>query len=618
MAALGTPREPARVARNVLGDRRAVEGDIAQARGAHETGASGMRRVASLKSTMSDMMDSLSNIFSSRVSVADDLGHVDELAGLSDSNTPSMRLDAELADDAAGGGLTQPPGMPKFTDLRSVSEESLTHPASSTASFEPASSGDLTSGGLPGADDHLTLPLDTLAREVGLAVGDDDEGSLAVTHSPRAAPAIFARRRGSAALGAGALPTGAGINMTVCSLSELTVAAELSSCGHPSPNGVIPSPSEESGMAWAHGPKLHACKACVAAKTGCSDVRPCLRCAKMGLDCDDHAKTVKRSCTACKKAKAKCNLDTESGQPCSRCAKSGGQCVPYIAPPSHKPRKKSRSDGELVELPLPSPAFGPPSPSFAPAGAAAVWRASADAIARWEAAAHAIPVQPAWVVGQRVGTDAPPPAAVDEATPSSPSMGPHLTLHGTPPQTTPSSRLSEEEVDAFRSLLYPGAPADAARAADAQNVSAPAKAVLAQNVSAPAKAVLAQNVSAPAKAVLATPLAKPFERAVSEPLPKLAVAVPLVRASTDLGSLDDVLGTMLEVMHEPTEPDTLATFTRTSDVLRKRSSSCVSDVSAVSSIGLETLSGRQEFDDELFACRTERLVVSAVSAVAVA
>ena len=76
---------------------------------------------------------------------------------------------------------------------------------------------------------------------------------------------------------------------------------------------------EGSATAQPEGPRMHACRNCQRAKTACMDVRPCPRCVRLGIPCDDgHPKTVKRACVLCKRAKVKCDLDEQVSLRASR------------------------------------------------------------------------------------------------------------------------------------------------------------------------------------------------------------------------------------------------------------------------------------------------------------
>jgi len=112
---------------------------------------------------------------------------------------------------------------------------------------------------------------------------------------------------------------------------------------------VLEGTSAEAGSS-ATTPKIHACKNCQRAKTACMDQRPCARCIRLAIPCDNEVKAVKRACANCKRAKVKCNLDDEN--PCKRCKRLGVNCSPHVAQ-----KKKMRVDGdaaaELFAEPLP-------------------------------------------------------------------------------------------------------------------------------------------------------------------------------------------------------------------------------------------------------------------------
>ena len=87
---------------------------------------------------------------------------------------------------------------------------------------------------------------------------------------------------------------------------------------------------------------MHACKNCKAAKVTCVDgQRPCTRCVRLGLPCEETAKPVKHACTNCSRAKVKCDPDAEN-YPCGRCRRFGLVCVPVEHTPSHEGRRKKR------------------------------------------------------------------------------------------------------------------------------------------------------------------------------------------------------------------------------------------------------------------------------------
>jgi len=116
-------------------------------------------------------------------------------------------------------------------------------------------------------------------------------------------------------------------------------------------------------------PKLHACKNCQRAKTACMDQRPCARCVRLQMLCDNEIKTVKRACANCKRAKVKCNLDDEN--PCRRCKRLGLKCPPHV--PNKKKRLQEPDDLEtfsgasVAALPLPTGSANAwPEPPMAP------------------------------------------------------------------------------------------------------------------------------------------------------------------------------------------------------------------------------------------------------------
>ena len=80
---------------------------------------------------------------------------------------------------------------------------------------------------------------------------------------------------------------------------------------------------------------MQACTNCRVSKSSCKGVeRPCARCVKLGLTCEDDVKVLKRSCEACRQSKVKCDLEEHFPYPCSRCAKTGASCK------VHEPQKR--------------------------------------------------------------------------------------------------------------------------------------------------------------------------------------------------------------------------------------------------------------------------------------
>ena len=121
------------------------------------------------------------------------------------------------------------------------------------------------------------------------------------------------------------------------------------------------------------GGKLHACKRCQRAKTACNNARPCARCVRLNVPCDDSLRAVKRACVTCRRSKVlfaatphpylpppihiprgdtwrmrpplgdtwqvKCDLDDRYPNPCTRCTHLHFDCQPHVpnATPSAKP-----------------------------------------------------------------------------------------------------------------------------------------------------------------------------------------------------------------------------------------------------------------------------------------
>jgi hypothetical protein len=117
--------------------------------------------------------------------------------------------------------------------------------------------------------------------------------------------------------------------------------------------------SPEFGAASLPGevrPKLHACKNCQRAKTACMDQRPCARCIRLCLTCDDDHKTVRRACANCKRAKVRCNLG--DGHPCARCIRLHLECTEHAKSKKNRPGAGGGSGDEDVASPVRGPACG--------------------------------------------------------------------------------------------------------------------------------------------------------------------------------------------------------------------------------------------------------------------
>ena len=107
-------------------------------------------------------------------------------------------------------------------------------------------------------------------------------------------------------------------------------------------HSALPAPARQPVKEAFLGSRLHACKSCRRAKKICvDDERPCARCVRLGLPCDEVVKPVKRACTNCSQIKVKCDLDAEN-DPCSRCRRLGLVCTPLDHKPSHIGRRTKR------------------------------------------------------------------------------------------------------------------------------------------------------------------------------------------------------------------------------------------------------------------------------------
>ena len=123
---------------------------------------------------------------------------------------------------------------------------------------------------------------------------------------------------------------------------------------------------EKGASAWGAGCTLHACKHCKGAKVTCVDgQRPCARCVRLGLPCEETVKPVKHACTNCSRSKVKCDLDAQN-DPCGRCRRFGLVCVPVEHTPSHEGRRKKRGSLTSGDGDAKAGATGIPAPGPAP------------------------------------------------------------------------------------------------------------------------------------------------------------------------------------------------------------------------------------------------------------
>jgi len=93
---------------------------------------------------------------------------------------------------------------------------------------------------------------------------------------------------------------------------------------------------------------MHACVHCHASKTACTDVRPCPRCCRLGLDCSsERDQPRKRACKGCHAGKVAC--DFGESDTCHRCARLGIPCVPRSdQTPAGASRKRRRNTTPVI------------------------------------------------------------------------------------------------------------------------------------------------------------------------------------------------------------------------------------------------------------------------------
>ena len=109
-------------------------------------------------------------------------------------------------------------------------------------------------------------------------------------------------------------------------------------------SGYTSADGDLGGLETTGGPRSrtkqsHACSSCQRAKTACSVAeRPCRRCTRLGLVCED-LKLIKRACGTCRESKVKCDMDDHFPLPCSRCKRLGTACAPHV------PTKRRRAEG---------------------------------------------------------------------------------------------------------------------------------------------------------------------------------------------------------------------------------------------------------------------------------
>ena len=125
----------------------------------------------------------------------------------------------------------------------------------------------------------------------------------------------------------------------------------------------------------------HACTNCQRAKIACSSKeRPCRRCERLGLPCEE-LRPIKRACGTCRASKVKCDVDGTYSEPCSRCLRIGTVCAP------HEPIKRKRSKRERAPTPPgPDLIHTPPGPDIWLTGderSGERYEASTETLASW-------------------------------------------------------------------------------------------------------------------------------------------------------------------------------------------------------------------------------------------
>lgn len=213
-----------------------------------------------------------------------------------------------------------------------MAEVGLAHnprrPPAETAPIDELASG-LSSGGLSGANALVGLP--------------DEDGFLEIVGQGLSA----VQRYASSAIVAPAS------ERRSCSSAAMPPPPTWFGAGPPNGLPTATPGSPELGAASLSGenrPKLHACKNCQRAKTACMDQRPCARCVRLCLTCDDDHKTVRRACANCKRAKVRCNLG--DGHPCARCIRLHMDCTEHAKSKRTRAGAGGGSGDEEVSSPV--------------------------------------------------------------------------------------------------------------------------------------------------------------------------------------------------------------------------------------------------------------------------
>jgi hypothetical protein len=150
----------------------------------------------------------------------------------------------------------------------------------------------------------------------------------------------------------GLLEAGEGVERDRSTSSD-TVSTVDHSPGSRSPDSPerAAAPSASGGGASEENlVQLHACLHCRASKTACTDVRPCTRCCRLGLDCSsDRDQPRKRACKSCHAAKVACGTDFTDGA-CNRCRRLGHACVPRDSQSVTRSVRQRRRGGVEVDV----------------------------------------------------------------------------------------------------------------------------------------------------------------------------------------------------------------------------------------------------------------------------
>ena len=151
-----------------------------------------------------------------------------------------------------------------------------------------------------------------------------------------AARAAAARAAVQAEMDAGARAAAVRATMAASTPAD---SGQQETSGHTAPTR---QPAKEAHAAT----RWRSCTSCRRAKVACVDgQRPCPRCLRIGLQCDDESIPVKAAaCSHCSHSKVKCDLDY-SKDSCSRCRRLGLICEP-VQDKTRAKKRRSPSSGD--------------------------------------------------------------------------------------------------------------------------------------------------------------------------------------------------------------------------------------------------------------------------------